>query len=98
MRILVAEDDPETARMISDVLREDGHHTVIAASGDAAIRELVNGSYDVTVLDRMLPVRDGMAILRDAREAGGGTHFLMVIALGSISNRVRAWRRAQTII
>jgi two-component system OmpR family response regulator len=88
MRILVAEDDTQTARMIADVLREDGYDVVIAASGDVATRELIEGAFDIAVLDRMLPVRNGMSVLRAAREAGVGTHFLIVTALGSIANRV----------
>ncbi len=89
MRVLVAEDDAELADYLAGLLGDHGHEAIVAASGDEAVALLAGaGPFDVAVLDRMLPGRDGMAVLDTARAAGDGTPVLILTALGSIADRV----------
>lgn len=88
MKILIAEDDAETAARLSERLEVAGHRTFVADGGDVALDAVMSGDYDVAILDRMLPGRDGLAIAEAVRAAGLRTHILMVTALGSIADRV----------
>jgi len=88
MKILIAEDDQPTAARIAEVLGNEGHDTVIASTGTIALQDLMNGRFDIAILDRLLPELDGISLLRAIREAGVKTHVLMLTALGSITNRV----------
>lgn len=88
VRILVAEDDTETAEFIRGGLRELGHNVVLAQSGFDALHMLSTEQLDVAVLDRMLPQLDGVSIVRRARAAGVETPVLLLTALGRIEDRV----------
>lgn len=88
MRILVAEDDPETAEFIRGGLREMGHNVLIAPDGLDAIHLLSTEQFDVAILDRMLPRLDGVSIVRRARAAGIEVPVLLLTALGRIEDRV----------
>lgn len=88
MRILLAEDDAETAGFIAHGLGELGHAVARAAEGEEALRLGIAESFDVMVLDRMLPTLDGVAILKRWRAAGVATPVLMLTALGGIADRV----------
>ena len=70
MRILVAEDDCETAEFIRGGLRELGHNVLLAGDGLDALHLLSTEQLDVAILDRMLPQIDGVSIVRRARAAG----------------------------
>lgn len=88
MRILLAEDDQDTARQVSACLAEQGHATVVASTGAQAL-ELANAdTFDVIVLDRMLPVVDGLTVLARLRTQGIDAPVLMLTALGGIADRV----------
>src|SRR5690242_19099378 len=88
MRILVAEDDAETAEFIRGGLRELGHNVIVAADGIDALHLLSTESLDVAILDRMLPRLDGVSIVRRARAAGIEVPVLLLTALGRIEDRV----------
>jgi len=88
MRILVAEDDDATARFIMRGLEELGYTVSHAATGVDAFQRLMADTYDVVVLDRMLPGLDGLTVLQQARAAGSDTPMLMLTALGRIEDRV----------
>lgn len=88
MRILVAEDDRETAGLVAARLREAGHDVEVVGDGAAARTRGLAAGYDVAVLDRMLPEADGVAVLRAWRQAGVATPVLMLTALGGIADRV----------
>ena len=87
-RILVAEDDEETAAFISYELEARGQLTVRAATGDAALCLAMTQPFDVIVLDRMLPGLDGVSVLRRLRAAKVRTRVLLLTALGRIEDRV----------
>jgi two-component system OmpR family response regulator len=88
VRILVAEDDTETAEFISGGLREMGHNVLLAQDGLDALHLLATEQFDVAILDRMLPQLDGVSIVRRARAAGIEVPVLLLTALGRIEDRV----------
>lgn len=88
MKILVTEDDDATAAMLREGLCAHGHQVVVAQSGRDAIELTRTDSFDVIVLDRMLPVLDGIAVLRDLRARGISSPVLILTALGGIADRV----------
>ena len=88
MKILVAEDDSDTAGFISRGLDEIGHNVLLATDGLDALHLLSTEQIDVAVLDRMLPHLDGISIIRRARAAGIEVPILVLTALGRIEDRV----------
>ena len=88
MRILIAEDDSDTAEFISRGLGELGHNPVVAKNGREALLLLSTGDFELAILDRMLPSLDGIAIVKRARAAEVETPILMLTALGRINDRV----------
>ncbi|MDR6511933.1 two-component system OmpR family response regulator [Novosphingobium capsulatum] len=88
MRILLAEDDSETASFIANGLGELGHVVVPATTGEDALHLALTEVVDIIVLDRMLPRLDGLSVLRRLRAAEVNTPALMLTALGKIEDRV----------
>ena len=88
MRILIIEDDEETARFISRGLGELGHAVVLAGNGRDGLYQAMDGALDVIVVDRMLPDLDGLSVLKALRGASNDTPVLMLTAIGGISDRV----------
>lgn len=88
MRILIAEDNDETAEFIQRGLAELGHNPVVAATGTDALHLLVAEGFDLAVVDRMLPQLDGLSVVRSARAAKVETPILLLTALGRIEDRV----------
>ena len=88
MRILVIEDDIETAEFIEQGLEELGHLVLCARTGMDGLHLASTEALDIIVLDRMLPELDGLALLRRLRAAKVDTPVLMLTALGQIEDRV----------
>ncbi|MFC4256186.1 response regulator [Altererythrobacter xixiisoli] len=88
MKALVVEDDEKTRSFIVRGLRQAGHVVDEAASGDAGLDLALDGTYDVLILDRMLPAMAGLDILRAVREAGVASPCLILTALGAVEDRV----------
>lgn len=88
MRIIIAEDDQETAEFIQRGLEELGHNPVTAANGIDALHLLSTEQFDVAVIDRMLPGMDGLSVVRRARAAAIELPVLLLTALGRIEDRV----------
>jgi two-component system, OmpR family, response regulator len=91
-RVLVIEDDAETAKQIVDFLTMRGYEADLAVNGDDGLRLGESTEYTVIVIDRMLPIVDGLAIIRRLREAGVVTPALIISALGEVDDRVRGLR------
>jgi len=89
MRILVVEDDRETARYLQKALTEAGHTVDVSHTGDDGYALARHGAYDVIVLDRMLPGRDGLSVLQDLRSEDVRTPVLILSALGEVDDRVQ---------
>ncbi|WP_027285074.1 winged helix-turn-helix domain-containing protein [Rubritepida flocculans] len=88
MKILLVEDDPETAAYIARGLEEAGHVVDRAADGQDGLFLATGGGYDVMVVDRMLPRLDGLAMVRAARAAGVATPALFLTARAGVGDRV----------
>ncbi len=91
-RILVIEDDRETADQIVESLVASGYEVDLAADGDDGLGRARSGEYAVMTIDRMLPGIDGVSVIRRLREEKIYTPALIVSALGEIDDRVRGLR------
>jgi CheY-like chemotaxis protein len=91
-RILVIEDDPETAAQLVASLASRGYQVDHAISGNDGLRRGRSADYSVMTIDRMLPDIDGISIIRQLREAGILTPALIISALGEVDDRVRGLR------
>ncbi len=92
MRILLIEDDREAAAYLSKALREAGHIADHAADGEIGAAMAGDGGYEVLVVDRMLPKRDGLSIVEELRKRGDQTPALFLSALGQVDDRVAGLR------
>src|SRR5690606_8412544 len=92
MRILIVEDDREAALYLVKALKEAGHVVDHAADGEEGFNLASSGSYDVLVVDRMLPRRDGLSLIASLRAEGNHTPVLILSALGQVDDRVTGLR------
>ena len=92
MRILLIEDDDRLASFVEKGLRETGHFVERQADGKAGLIEASSETFDVIVLDRMLPSVDGLKILQTLRATGDETPVLLLSALGDSDERVKGLR------
>ena len=88
MRILVIEDDAETAEFIGHGLKEAGHTLTFAAKGDDGLRLAMTEPFDVVIVDRMLPRLDGLSLVRELRLAAVVTPVLCLTSLAGVEDRV----------
>ena len=88
MKILLIEDDAETAAYILGGLKQHGHVADHAANGRDGLFLASSEAYDVLVVDRMLPGLDGLGIVRTLRATGQRTPVLFLTTLGGIDDRV----------
>src|SRR3954465_3078375 len=91
-RILVVEDDPETAGQLVEQLTSNGYKVDLATNGSQALSRGAAGDYAVITIDRMLPDIDGITVMRQLRDDGVAAPFLIVSALGEVDDRVRGLR------
>jgi two-component system, OmpR family, response regulator len=91
-RVLVIEDDRETAGQLADCLSANGYAVDVAADGDAGLRLALTADYAVMTVDRLLPRIDGIEIIRRLRAEGIATPALILSALGEVDDRVRGLR------
>jgi len=89
MRILVVEDDLEAQRYLVQGLKESGHVVDEAGDGETGLSLALSRPYDVAVIDRMLPVLDGLRVVAEMREHGNGTPVLFLSALSEVDDRVK---------
>lgn len=88
MKILLAEDDRETAAYVAAGLKELGHIVDIAHDGRDGFMLASGESYDILILDRMLPGMDGVALIKALREMGDMTPTIFLTALDGVGDRV----------
>jgi len=91
-RILVVEDDPETAGQLVDSLSTNGYQVDLAANGTDGLSLGRSNKYAVITIDRMLPDIDGITVMQLLRGDKITTPVLIVSALGEIDDRVRGLR------
>ncbi len=88
-RVLIVEDEIKLATAIADGLRANEYQTTIANSGEAGTRCLHEATFDIILLDLMLPGSSGLEILRGVRRDGLRTPVLVLTSKGSLDDRVR---------
>lgn len=89
MRILVVEDDIEAQRYLVNGLKEAGHVVDDAADGETGLTLALSRPYDVAIVDRMLPKKDGLKLVEELREHSNATPVLFLSALSEVDDRVK---------
>ena len=89
MKILVIEDDQQAASYLAKGLKEAGHVVDVANDGKEGLFLAGSEHYDVMIVDRMLPGRDGLSLVEILRATGNDTPVLFLSALGSVDDRVK---------
>ncbi|MEM1305939.1 MAG: response regulator transcription factor [Pseudomonadota bacterium] len=93
MRILVIEDDQEAADYLRRALIESGHKTDVAHDGDDGFAMASEGNYEILIVDRMLPKRDGLTLLGDLADVLPNMPPVLILsALGDVDDRVQGLR------
>jgi len=92
MRVLVIEDDRETALFLQRSLKENGHVADLASDGETGLVMAREGGWDVLIVDRMLPRLDGLSLIETLRREGARTPVLILSALGEVDDRVKGLR------
>lgn len=90
MRILLVDDDKNLSDVIAEQLMKEGFYTDCCYDGETGLHYALNQeySYDIILLDRMLPILDGMTILKAMRQKKIATLVLMMTALGELDDKV----------
>ena len=89
MNILIIEDDSATAEFIAGAFKQVGHTTTHVADGESGLAAALHGSYDVAVVDIMLPKLDGLEVIRRLRAAGRVQPIIVLSARGSVDAKIR---------
>ena len=92
MKLLIIEDDIEAAEYLRRGLTESGHVVDCAHDGEVGLQLALQNDYDVLLVDRMLPRRDGLSLIRMLRADGRTTPVLVLSALGQVDQRVEGLR------
>ena len=92
MRLLVVEDDRDAADYIVRAFSEVGHIADRATDGEEGLALALDGQYDVLIVDRMLPKRDGLSLIGELRTKSVNTPVLILSALGQVDDRVQGLR------
>lgn len=89
MKILLIEDDKETAEYLMKGLKEQGHTVDHAALGKEGLFLAMSEQYDAMIIDRMVPEVDGLSITQTIRTSGNETPVLILTAMGKVEDRVK---------
>ncbi len=92
MRLLIIEDDRDAADYLVKAFREVGHVADAAHDGEDGFALALDGQYDVLIVDRMLPKRDGLSVIGELRKKRIETPALILSALGQVDDRVKGLR------
>ena len=93
MKLLLVEDNERVTHFLTRGLRESGHTVDHAADGRNGILLAASGTYDVIIMDRMLPGQiDGLAIIEALRKTGNRVPILILSALSDVNERIRGLR------
>src|ERR1700712_850942 len=92
-RVLLVEDDGRLAQMLEQLLTSEGYFVVLARDGQRALHEGLTQPFDVLILDRGLPLLEGLDVLSRLRSRGVLTPALILSALGNPADRVEGLNR-----
>ena len=88
MRVLLVEDDVETANYILRGLTEGGHTAAHALDGSEGLARATEEDWDLLIVDRMLPKLDGLRVVQSLRQTGSVMAVLFLTTLGGVDDRV----------
>lgn len=89
MRVLLIEDDPETAEYVVSGLGQGGPHAVeVECDGVKGLARAIAGDFDVLIVDRLIPQLDGLSVVKALRDKGVSAPVLFLTALGAVEDRV----------
>ena len=88
LKLLIAEDSPRLLKTLTKVLEREGYTVDAVGDGDTALNYIQNSTYDGLVLDVMMPGKDGLDVLKEARACGVTCPVMLFYALTEISQRV----------
>ena len=89
MRILIVEDDKQTAQFILKGLRQEGFAVDLASDGEDGLHLVLTEPYDAAVIDIMLPKLDGLALIDEMRRKGNEIPVIVLSAKSSIDDRIK---------
>ncbi|MCG8356567.1 MAG: response regulator transcription factor [Kiloniellales bacterium] len=92
MRVLIIEDDVETASYIAKGLGEAGYVAEVVHDGKQGLLRAAGGDFDLAIVDRMLPGLDGLSLVETLRGTGAELPILFLSAMGGVEDRVRGLR------
>lgn len=92
MRVLIIEDDADILAFLKKGLEEAGHTVAACGDGGEGLLAATSNTYDVLVVDRMLPTMDGLSVIKNLRGAGNTVPILILSALGQVDDRVKGLR------
>jgi two-component system alkaline phosphatase synthesis response regulator PhoP len=87
-RILLVEDEPGLVLTLSDCLRSEGYAVASATDGEAGLKCATEETFDLLILDVMLPRKNGLDVLRDLRQRGVQTPAIMLTARGQVVDKI----------
>lgn len=88
MRLLLVEDDPRIARFVAKGLREQAYAVDISGDGEDALYQAAINSYDLIILDVMIPGKNGFEVCRELRRSGQKIPILMLTARDAVEDRI----------
>ena len=88
MRLLIVEDDNAAATEMQKELNQAGHSCELAADGENGYRMAKDREYDILIIDRMLPRRDGLNVIEQLRREGNQTQILVLSALSQVEDKI----------
>jgi two-component system copper resistance phosphate regulon response regulator CusR len=89
MRVLLVEDDARIARFVAKGLREQSYAVDVSGDGNGALYQSEINSYDIVILDVMIPGKDGFEVCRELRKSGMRMPVLMLTAKDGVEDRIR---------
>lgn len=80
IKILLAEDDTNLGNLLCDYLKAKGYHTVLAANGEEAFNLFAKGTYNLCLLDVMMPIKDGFTVAKEIRKINDSIPIIFLTA------------------
>ena len=88
LRVLIAEDEQQLARVLTAALQSINYEVTAVENGELAVKAAQENAYDVIILDIMMPVKDGLTALKEIRASGDRTYVMMLTAMAEVDDRV----------
>ena len=93
MRVLLVEDDTRIAHFVAKGLREQSYAVDVSATGEEALYQVAINTYDLVILDVMIPAPDGFAVCKELRRTGHRMPVLMLTARDAVEDRIEGLDR-----